>query len=163
MFVAGLAITVAGTLVGGSVVSAHNPVLAASVGCDNIVRFQVSSWTTGPEGENSDIEVYYLVNNEEPKVVVMHGAVNAANGYTFSGSFPWPGDATLVVVYAEAHGRAHHDARSHDHAGPDHHHGHDGHRDHHDGGRDHDDRGRVRGSDHHGRRSDDDCRGNDHH
>ncbi len=100
--VAGLLALTAGVLTGVGSASAHSPQIVANVDCDGVIHYTVTSWTTGISGENPDVLVYYKVENTGPAVVVTHGSFSAANGYQFSGTTPWPGAASLVVMYAEA-------------------------------------------------------------
>ncbi len=100
--VAGLLALTAGVFTGVGSASAHSPQIVANADCDGVIHYTVTSWTTGLAGENPDILVYYKVENTGPAVVVTHGSFSAANGYQFAGTTPWPGDATLVVMFAEA-------------------------------------------------------------
>ncbi len=103
-FVIGVLAIVSGVVLGGGEASAHNPVLSGRVTCDGIVHFTATSWTTGESGTNPDVEIFYLKENTGVKVTVMHGSFSEANKYSFSGTFPWPAGAELIVMYAEAQG-----------------------------------------------------------
>ncbi len=104
MFVAGVAIAVAGVVVGGGVASAHHPEISAIASCDNIVRWTAYAWN-GPDDAsrtNPDVVVTYSVDLGA-SMPLTSGQFSPGD-FQFSGQFPWPAGATRVDITVTAVG-----------------------------------------------------------
>ena len=104
MFVAGVAIAVAGVVVGGGVASAHHPEISAIASCDNIVRWTAYAWN-GPDDAsrtNPDVVVTYSVDLGA-SMPLTSGQFSPGD-FQFSGQFPWPAGATRVDLTVTAVG-----------------------------------------------------------
>ena len=110
MFIVGVALTVGGAMVGGGSALAHHPVIEGSATCDGVVSYTATAWVPAPpfnEPEhrgNPNVQVSYQVNGAGASVPLGSGAFTAGNGYSFSGQFTWPGDATSVLLTVVAVG-----------------------------------------------------------
>jgi hypothetical protein len=71
--------------------SAHHSEISATANCNGIVKFTSKSWSTGKQGENSNIGISFAVGNSAFTTVTPSTGVKyeftAANKYTFSDSF----------------------------------------------------------------------------
>lgn len=78
--------------------SAHHSEISATVGCDAVISWTASSWTTGLSGANSDVRVYMDPDNG-PEVQIGSGVFpNQGTIASFSGTIAWPSGATSVKV-----------------------------------------------------------------
>lgn len=85
---------------------AHHSEITASTDCSASVTWTATSWTTGERGVNNSVRVWYTVDNGPAAgatATVGTGAFSAANGYQFSGQFPWPsaGASSITVSVQE--------------------------------------------------------------
>lgn len=81
--------------------SANYGRIAASTGCDRTVSWQASSSTEGSDAErtNQRVQVQYReVGTDAWTDAGPVGSFTAANGFTFSGSFPLPGGVDAVEL-----------------------------------------------------------------
>jgi hypothetical protein len=95
-------------------VSAHHAEASASVGCDGIIHYTVSSWAGDPDNPDTPQDENAL-SRGNPSVRVWVEIIGGSGvppadqfgaftspGFSFSGTFVWPTGATIVFVKVEA-------------------------------------------------------------
>jgi LPXTG-motif cell wall-anchored protein len=107
-FAAGVAAVAASLMVGVTTAAAHHPIIEASVTCQGTVSYTATAWlpTDGNilERINPDVRISYQEWGTGAKIPVGAGAFTEANGFSFSGAFPYPDGIGKILVWADAVG-----------------------------------------------------------